>query len=135
MSNLYGVWIDHAHAFIVKSDSMQIQSSKTVYSEVEPNHRTGQHSERLTMTDPLSDNKRRIHQFHDYSKQLRDEIKDANEILLFGPGEAKNKFAAELKALDHVLADRVKAVETADSMTENQLHAYVKKFFQLPRKA
>jgi hypothetical protein len=133
MSKFYGLWVDHAHAFLVKADENEVRSVLEIKSEVEPHHHTGENIEHLLMTDPISDNKRREHQFHDYCKEIHQYLKDADEILIVGPGEAKHKFKIELKKLDHLLADKIQEVETLDQLTEPQLRSYVKDFFRIPR--
>jgi len=56
------------------------------------------------------------------------EIKDATEIALFGPAGMKIELEKIIQD-DAVLASRIKAVETADSMTDNQMAASVKNHY------
>jgi hypothetical protein len=52
-----------------------------------------------------------------------------NEIVLFGPASMKRKLADLIKS-DISLAEKLKAVKTADTMTQNQMVAWVKKFYK-----
>ena len=65
-----------------------------------------------------------------YFKTVVNEIKIANEIVLFGPAGIKKELKKFIQD-DAVLAFRIKAVETTDSMTENQMTAWVKKYYQI----
>ena len=51
-------------------------------------------------------------------------IRDADEILVMGPGEAKGELRACLEK--HGIGDRVVGVETADRMTDHQVAARVR---------
>ena len=65
----------------------------------------------------------------EYLKRIIPEIKNSDEIVLFGPAEMKTELE-KLILKDHNLKDRLMAVKIADSMTENQLVAWVKKFYK-----
>ena len=52
-----------------------------------------------------------------------------NEIVLFGPASLKRKLAEMIKS-DLVMADKLKDVKTSDIMTQNQMVAWVKKFYK-----
>lgn len=68
------------------------------------------------------------HQQADYYKRLGEVIKNYDEVLLFGPTNAKAELVNILKDDHHF--DKIKIeVMQADKMTENQLHAFVKNHF------
>lgn len=68
------------------------------------------------------------HQQADYYKRLGEVIKNYDEVLLFGPTNAKAELVNILKEDHHF--DNVKIdVMSAEKMTENQLHAFVKAHF------
>ena len=54
-------------------------------------------------------------------------IRDAESILIFGPGEAKGEFAKRLQSED--LGGRIVGVETVDKMTDGQIAARVRQHF------
>lgn len=58
-------------------------------------------------------------------------VKEAQEILVLGPGQGKNHFIGFLK--DHHakdIANHVVGVETVDHPTDNQIMDYSRKFFK-----
>jgi hypothetical protein len=55
-------------------------------------------------------------------------VRDAETILIFGPGEAKGEFKKRLEKIK--LGGRVAAVETADKMTDPEIAAKVREFFK-----
>ena len=74
---------------------------------------------------------RRVREFTGHLNQYYAEViavlRDAESILILGPGEAKGELT---KRLDHVqLGQRILAVETADKMTDRQIAAKVREYF------
>lgn len=133
MKNLYGVWIDHVHAYIVHANELDVVGVIKLDSGVEPHHHSGEEGgEHHTMSDQGSYNKRQANQMHAFSKEIMTHLKDASEIVVFGPSTAKHDLKNAIEA-NKSLAPALTGVETSDDMTENQLAAYVKKHFGLPR--
>ena len=67
------------------------------------------------------------HFFH----EIADKLKDTTELLILGPGLAKNRFKTHLEGHHH--ADLVKAivgVETIDHPTDPQIKEIGRKFFK-----
>jgi len=62
-------------------------------------------------------------------KRIFNNVKNVNEIVLFGPASSKRKLTEMIKS-DALMADKLKAVKTADKMTQNQMVAWVKKFYK-----
>ena len=54
-------------------------------------------------------------------------IRNAESILIFGPGEAKTELKNHLER--HKLTGRIAGIETADRMTDRQIAAKVRRFF------
>ena len=54
-------------------------------------------------------------------------IRDADAILIVGPGEAKSELKTRLES--EALGGRIAVIETADKLTERQLAAKVRKHF------
>lgn len=64
-------------------------------------------------------------------KDIAESVKDAKEIILMGPADAKLHFKAYLeKHYAHSLAKKIVAVETVDHPTDNQILANARKFFK-----
>jgi hypothetical protein len=54
-------------------------------------------------------------------------IRDAESILIFGPGEAKGELKERLEK--HGLRERIVAIETIDRMTDRQIASKVRRYF------
>ena len=130
-----GIWLDKNKAFIVTLTN-EIEVFETIISNVENFHIHGGSGTRFKggPQDVVQDSKyleREKHQFKVYFKELASEIKEADGILIFGPAEVKDKFKKELEILYEDINAKVKDVQTADSMTENQVKAWVRDYFEL----
>ena len=82
--------------------------------------------------DVVQDSKyleREKHQLKNYFGKIAEEISDAEQIAIFGPAEAPEKFVEELKKNHPRLAAKVTSTKTVDSMTQNQFKALVKQSF------
>ncbi len=124
-SHKLGVWIDHAQAVFVKFDG-----EKGVVRSIPSNIEGGLHfsggsgprSRRGLQMKAVSEKKfvnKREGQLHAYYKRVVDEINSADEIVIFGPGEAKNELLHEMKK-QH-LDQKVKGVFVSDRLTNAQL--------------
>ena len=78
---------------------------------------------------PASDTRQRAlqGQLNLYYDSVIAGIRDAEAILILGPGEAKVELKARLKK--NKLDGHIVAVESADKMTDRQVAARVRKFF------
>lgn len=133
MKNLYAIWVDHAHAYLVKADFNDVVSVTPFGSDVEPHHHGGINTnEHVTIANQNKHDQRRHNQMHEFCKELISHMGDADEIAIVGPGTAKNELRNELEKVPH-LASKLSQFETTDKMTDNQLKAYVVKLFGLPR--
>lgn len=132
MHTYYGVWIDHAKAFVLKANKMGEVSMEFFGSDVEAHNHGGESEEHLSVVNQHRHEERRNNQMKAFSRELIARLTDADEIVIFGPGTAKHAFKNELE--DHkALADKLKGVETADHMTEAQMKEFVKDYFKLPQ--
>lgn len=117
-----GIWMDHANAHITDRSTEQI-ATRSIESKFTHEVREQSHSK----SEGLEQNKEQ-HQQADYYKQLGAVIINYDHALLFGPTDAKTELYNLLKADHHF--DKIKIdVKTADKMTENQQHAFVKTHF------
>lgn len=117
-----GIWMDHAsaHLMSITSDEMEtkIIDSKFTHEEKEETLHKGEKAM----------HHKEEHEQLAYYKAIAEEIKQYEEVLLFGPTDAKTELVNLLKADHHF--DKID-IETrqADKMTENQQHAFVKEYF------
>lgn len=133
MHTFYGIWVDHAHAYLIKANKMADMEIDEMLSDVEPHHHGGiEGGERLSMTDQKSHDDRRKNQMKAFSKELIKRIKNADEIVIFGPGTAKNELKNVMEK-EKSIVDKIKGLETTDKLSEAEMKDFVKTFFKLPR--
>ena len=68
------------------------------------------------------------HEQSDYYKKISEAIKNYQEVLLFGPTNAKTELLNLLKA-DHHFEKIKLETKDADKMTQNEQHAFVRDYF------
>ena len=117
-----GIWMDHSCAhlteFIVHPPETKNIHSTFTHHEKEKS---------LSKSESLMHNKEQ-HQQGEYYKILGESIKNYNEVILFGPTDAKTELLNILRADHHF--DHIKIeTEQSDKMTENQQHAFVRDYF------
>ena len=81
----------------------------------------------LEKSEILSHNKEN-HQQAEYYKKLADEIKKYEEVLLFGPTDAKLELHNLLKA-DHAFSKIKIDIAQTDKMTDHQQQTFVREHF------
>lgn len=142
MEKLVGIWIDTKKAIIVTLEGQKEEKIKEIDSDVENRIYHNKESDKGTFSgNRHSDNETKFdnridEQMDNYLEAVMNHIKSSDYLYIFGPAEAKIKLEQrirDIKALDKI---KLKAVETADSMTLNQIVAQVKDFYNpLERKA
>ena len=68
------------------------------------------------------------HEQADYYKKLSEVIKNYDDVILFGPTEAKTELYNVLRA-DHLFEKIKIKTQQTDKLTENQQHAFVRNYF------
>lgn len=128
-----GIWLDKERAHIISLNDGQVKFN-TVLSGVEDFRIHGGSGTRLKggPQDVVHDSKylqREKHQLKKYYNNIISELKDTTAIVIFGPAETGEKFFKELFVNKKDISAKVKSVEKADSMTKNQVIAWVKDFY------
>ena len=132
------IWLNHREAFLFwanEQGEIGRQYLKSHYQEeAEPVERATQCAPGVIgpVFPHASVKRRRQEQLKKYYKHLVHLIQRAEEIYLFGHGPAKKELGHFLNE-DRNLAGRLKGIETFERLTQPQMIAQVKKFFQLPR--
>jgi hypothetical protein len=67
-------------------------------------------------------------QLNTYYDEVISFVRDAEAILLFGPGEAKGELKKRFER--NKLGGLIEAVETVDKMTDRQIAAKVREYFK-----
>ncbi len=117
-----GIWMDYSVAYLMEytRDSMETEMME---SDISHENR----DEILNRSESLLYNNEQQKQRHFYD-ELRDIIKKYDEVILFGPTDAKVELLNILENDSHF--DKINiSIEEADKMSENQRHAFVKSFF------
>lgn len=138
MKEYVGIWIDHEKAFIVSTNKDK-DAIACIKSNVEGHFRLSGGSRSSTPYGPqevASERKieeRRKHHLRQYYHRIIQAISDAQGIFIFGPGEAKIELEKEIKKRSKELSSKIVRTETTDKMTERQIAAKVRNFFQAHR--
>ena len=132
MKNI-GIWLDKEKAFIVAFENGK-ETFSTIISNVENFKADGGSGTRFKggPQDVVQDSKyleREKHQLKAYFSEIVNEIKDAKELVIFGPAETYLKFEKELIEKYKEVSSKVKGVKNADSMTKNQTISLIRDFF------
>jgi hypothetical protein len=117
-----GIWLDNAEAHLIEYTENEMVSAiiKSPFT-----HEVMEES--LEKSENLMHNKKRQQQTA-YLKEIATMIKNYEEVLLFGPTDAKIKLGHILKA-DRAFAKIKVHIKQTDYLTENQQHAFVRKFY------
>jgi len=130
-----GVWIDQKEAHIITFSQGSVYS-KTIYSDVDTRIRDEGEKKQFGRfgSQYLVDEKgvkNRIQEFTQrYLLSILKELKNADEIMLFGPAQTKGKLE-KIILKDREVALKLKEVKVSNKMTHNQKIAYVKDFYKI----
>jgi hypothetical protein len=133
MKTTVGLWIDHRKAVVVAITDEGEEMGLTI-SKVEKQLRRSGDSplkgryEVLQVPADDSREKKLTGQLNIYYDAVIASIRDADSILLFGPGEAKGELQERIEKGS--LRGRIVAVETVDKMTDRQIAAKARQFFK-----
>ena len=133
MTKKIGIWIDKRVSKIVllKDESEELLSVESNIEEFRPKGGSGTRLKGGPQ-DVVQDSKfleREKHQLKDYFGQILDHIKDAESIIIFGPAQTGEKLFKEISESRADLGEKVRGVAKADSMTDNQVRAWVREYF------
>ncbi len=132
MTRSVGLWIDHKNAVIVSIDGQgeivrKVESGAQHHEYRGPTRPKNAYSAQYNTGDDQLD-KQFLLRLNKYYEQVIGLLRNASRILVFGPGEAKVELKNKLESCKGI-APQVK-VEPADRMTDRQIVARVRKYFQ-----
>ncbi len=133
MKRVVGLWIDHRKAVVVAVVGEGKEITLTVKSHMEPHVRFagGSRSKAPHQALEVTAEDQRDRRFADHLSTYYDEvishIREAEAILVFGPGEAKGELEKRLESKG--LGTRIVGVETVDKMTDRQIAVKVREHF------
>ena len=117
-----GIWMDHSNAYLMElANDIIVQRvvSELANPDAEFNFYKG---EKLI-------HKKEQHLQLSYYKKISDIIKKYQEVVLFGPTDAKNELLNQIKT-DHLFEDIKIEVKNSDKMTEDQKQTFVRDYFK-----
>ena len=117
-----GIWMDHASANLMEFTRDPIDAT-TIDSEF--THGDKVHT--MNRSENMMHNKEQ-HQEAEYYKKLGEAIRQYDEVLLFGPTDAKVELFNLLR-VDHRFETINFYIEKTDTMTDNQQQAFVETYF------
>jgi hypothetical protein len=133
MSKNIGLWIDHKKAVVVILGNHK-EETKLILSGAKKRvrFRGGTHPKAKYGAQyfPGEDHQDRqfVEQLNKFYDAVISLIRNKDSLLIFGPGEAKSELG---KRIVHEKAGtRIAGIETADKMTDRQIVAKVRSFFQ-----
>jgi hypothetical protein len=117
-----GIWLDHAAAHLIPYTGNPVET-ETLESEF-----TYEEKQRSLHRGESQMHQKEQQQQAAYYKKIGEVIKNYNEVVLFGPTDAKIELLNMLRADHHF--DQIKMeTQQTDSMTDNQEHAFVREYF------
>lgn len=141
MEKNIGIWLDHRKAIVVlyskaktstdveKTEIVEILSDVERKVRLSGGARTGKTPwgpQDIAVDSKIED--RQQHQLKLYFEEIVKKIKSADKLLIMGPGEAKIEFKKHLQK-SKKLAEKLTGTETCDKMTDKQIAAKVRAFF------
>lgn len=113
-----GIWMDHSIAYLIElsNDKIVKKTLKIAPAFLGP-------LENLRLNESPTNN-----HLTDFYQKLSSVIKGYDQVLLYGPTQAKTELFNQLKQdihFDRIIID----VHPADIMTDNQQEAFVRKYF------
>ena len=118
-----GIWMDHSNAYLMELKNDVIVTKK-VFSGLK-NHDTEFNfykGEKLI-------HKKEQHLQLSYYRKIGEVIKKYQDVVLFGPTDAKNELINLVKT-DHLFEDIKIEVKNADKMTEDQMQTFIREYFK-----
>ena len=133
MKTTVGLWIDHRKAIVVAVTDKGEETVLVISKAEKQLRRSGDSPLKGSYEPsqvPASNRRQRALTGHlnIYYDAVIASIGDAESILIFGPGDAKGELEKRLKRSK--LGGRIIDIETVDKMTDRQIAAKVRKYFQ-----
>lgn len=133
MKKQMGIWIDSIHAYIINmnEDEPRIE---IVDSGIVPNERFAGEGKRFTRVgnvyiDFEKNEERKFDQrMEDYLKKVMNMLKDADELLIFGPAQTRIKLGKKIEE-EKTMKNISVVNEAAEDMSERQMVAHVRQYF------
>jgi hypothetical protein len=131
MNMTAGLWIDHRKAVIAivsaeGEETLEIKSNVEEQAGRFAGVRSTAHYGQQSLAEDSHEREFMGH-LNNYYAEVIAAIRDAESILLFGPGEAKGELRKRIER--DKLGGHIIAIETVDKMTDRQIAAKVREYF------
>ena len=118
-----GIWMDHSNAYMMELTNDTIVANNIVSELADPEAEFN-----FYKGEKLIHKKEQNLQLR-YYKKLGETIKKYQEVVLFGPTDAKNELLNLLKN-DHLFENIKIEVMNSDKMTDSQMQTFVREYFK-----
>jgi len=117
-----GIWMDHSMAYLMtlENDKITTNTFKSESTLPAKEQNMGVHERQMHEKEQI-----RLSAFY---KKISEVIIAFDDVVLFGPTDAKTELSNLLKESRHFDKIRI-SIQPTDKMTENQQHAFVRDFF------
>lgn len=132
MRTKVGVWIDHKKAIVVAVTDKGEEIGLVISMVEKQLQRSGDSPLKgryESQKVPADDSRQRTftENLNIYYDAVIASIRNAESILIFGPGEAKGELKQRLEK--NKLGGRIVGIETVDKMTDRQISAKIRQYF------
>lgn len=129
-----GIWIDHEQAFIFQINEQHQYEINTILSGIDENESvfSGKKISRFKRMffNQDKEQRRRHRRILKFFENIILQVRNADYIYLFGPGNLKHELNHFIQKAGKRFALKVIALETADKMTAPQMLAHVKDYYK-----
>lgn len=129
-----GVWLDHHKANFISFEPLN-EHVQTIYSNLDPNQirvdgegADGTRWAWAASNNEYHKNHKAMQELDKYYDTLSKLLEEYDEVLLFGPTDAKKELKNKLASNKH-FKNKAIHVESSDHLSENQMLAYVRDYF------
>jgi hypothetical protein len=132
-----GVWIDQSKAYLIgykKGKAVLLESIDSPYESIKRIDGEGKDMTRFSPNpEHASNNEHKKHnitqnELNEYYKMMETKLHAFDDILLFGPGTAKEQLRNRLRD-NKSFGGKWLSVQPSDKLTDNQLLAFVREFY------
>ena len=134
MEKSFGLWVDHEKAIVVSlmgesHKVIQVESDIEGYFRLKGGSRSDAPWGIQSATSESKRDFRYSKHLNIYFQHIIDLLKEAKQIYIFGPGEAKFELKKTIEK-NNIFLGKISDIETTDKLTEPQIVAKVKKYFE-----
>ena len=134
MKKNIGIWLDHEKSVIITLINDQVTISHYIANDKNNGHQihgasSATHFGHQDVTSERKVERRHKEHLHHYYQNIIQQISDGTKFYILGPGEAKIELEKEITKTNN-LAAKLVAVESADKLSDQQIAAKVKEFFE-----